>query len=96
MKQAQKMQKDLKKAQEEISQLDIETTTGGGAIMIKMSGNYQVKSLKIDEDLFKDDKEMVEDMLMVAINNAVTQVKEESEKRMSSVSGGIPGMPGLM
>ena len=93
MQQAQKMQQQMAKKQKELESKEFEFSSNGGAITIKMLGSKEVTALNIEEDLL-DDKEMLEDMLMVAINEAISKVEEEAAKIMESVSGGmrIPGM----
>ena len=95
MQQAQKMQQQMQKKQKEIESKEFEFTSNGGAIKIKMLGSKEMTSLEIDEDLIdKDEKDMLQDMLMVAINEAISKIDEEISNVMGSVTGGmkIPGM----
>jgi len=95
MQQAQKMQQQMAKKQKEIESKEFEVSSNGGAIKIKLLGSKEITSLEIDEDLIdKEEKEMLQDMLMVAFNEAINKVDEETSKAMESVSGGlkIPGM----
>ena len=95
MQQAQKMQQQMQKKQKEIESKEFEFSSNGGAIKIKMLGSKQMTSLEIDEDLIdKDEKDMLQDMLMVAINEAISKIDEELDSVMGSVTGGmkIPGM----
>ena len=95
MQQAQRMQQQMQKKQKEIESKEFEFTSNGGAIKIKMLGSKEMTSLEIDEDLIdKDEKEMLQDMLMVAINEAINKIDEEVSAVMGSVTGGmkIPGM----
>ena len=95
MQQAQKMQRQMEKKQKELESKEFEFTSNGGAIKIKMLGSKQLVSLEIEEDLIDPrDKEMLQDMLMVAINDAMNKVSEEIDGEMGSVTGGmkIPGM----
>lgn len=95
MQQAQKMQQQMTKKQKELESKEYEFSSNGGAIKIKMLGSKEMKSLEIDKDLIDpEEKEMLEDMLMVAINEAINKIDEETAKGMESVSGGIkiPGM----
>lgn len=92
MKQAQKMQKDLQKAQEEIAKLEVEGTAGGGAVSIVLKGDYAVQKVSIDPDIAQDDVEMLQDMIHAALSNAIDRVKQENEKRMGALSGGMPGL----
>ena len=95
MQQAQRMQQQMQKKQKEIESKEFEFTSNGGAIKIKMLGSKEMTSLEIDEDLIdKDEKDMLQDMLMVAINEAIGKIDEEISNVMGSVTGGmkIPGM----
>lgn len=96
MKQAQKMQADMAKAQEEIAEIELEASAGGGIVTVKANGAMEIISIKIDpEAIDPDDAETLEDMVIVAVNSALSQVKEESERRMSAVTGGMGGLPGM-
>lgn len=95
MQQAQKMQQQMTKKQKELESKEYEFSSNGGAIKIKMLGSKQLIALDIDEDLLeKDEKEMLQDMLIVAFNEAIDKIDEETGKIMEGISGGmkIPGM----
>lgn len=95
MQQAQKMQQQMTKKQKELESKEYEFSSNGGAIKLKMLGSKQLISLDIDKDLLdEDEKEMLEDMLIVAFNEAINKIDEEASEVMSSLSGGmkIPGM----
>ena len=93
MQQAQKMQRQMEKKQQELASKEFEFTSNGGAIKIKMLGSKTLTSLEIEKDLIDpDDKEMLEDMLMVAINDAISKIEEEASAIMGSVAGGLPGL----
>ena len=95
MQQAQKMQQQMAKKQKELESKEYEFESNGGAIKIKMSGSKEMTSLEIDEDLIdKDEKDMLQDMLMVAINEAIKKIDEDMSESMEGISGGlkIPGM----
>ena len=95
MQQAQKMQQQMNKKQKELESKEYEFTSNGGAIKIKMLGSKVITSLEIDEDLIdKDEREMLQDMLMVAINEAINKVEEDFADAMNGFGGGmkIPGM----
>jgi len=95
MKQAQKMQAELAKTQEELSNRVVEASSGGGMVTIAISGNYEVKKLKIDPDVVdRDDVEMLEDLIIAAFNEAKEKISEQSENEMSKLTGGI-NIPGL-
>lgn len=95
MKKAKKMQKDLAKKQEEIANLEVEATSGGGMVTVKMNGKNQIVSLKIDPEVVDpEDVEMLEDLVIAAINEAHQKIQQESEGEMSKLTGGM-NIPGL-
>ena len=95
MKQAQKMQENLMKMQEELQAKEYEATAGGGVITAVCGGNRELKSITIDpEAVDPEDVEMLEDMLLAAINEAMRKIDEDSEKELSAVTGGL-NIPGL-
>lgn len=96
MKQARKMQEQLAAAQETIAQSTVDASAGGGMVKVTVSGDMQVTSLKIDpEAIDPEDVEMLEDMVMAAVNEALRGVGELANRQMGAVTGGlsIPGMP---
>ena len=98
MRQAPKMQKQLNQAQEEIATLSYEATAGGGMVKAVVAGDMSLKSLEIDpEAVDPEDVEMLQDMVLAAVNEALRGMAEVSEARLSAVTGGmnIPGMPGF-
>lgn len=96
MRQAQKMQKELNKAQEEIATMSFEATAGGGMVTAVASGDMAITSLTIDPDAVdSEDVEMLQDMVVAAVNEALRGVSELSNQRMSAVTGGM-NIPGLM
>lgn len=95
MKQARKMQEQLAAAQETIAQSTVDASAGGGMVKVTVSGDMQVTSLKIDpEAIDPEDVEMLEDMVMAAVNEALRGVGELANRQMGAVTGGlnIPGM----
>lgn len=92
MKQAQKMQAELQKAQEEIAQAEVTGESGAGMVKIVMNGRHDVKSVAIDDSLMEEDKEILEDLIAAAVNDAVRKVESNTQERMSKVTGGM-GMP---
>ena len=95
-RQAQKMQKELNKAQEEIATMSFEATAGGGMVTAVASGDMAITSLTIDPDAVDpEDVEMLQDMVVAAVNEALRGVSELSNQRMSAVTGGM-NIPGLM
>jgi len=95
MQQAQKMQDNLKRAQEEIAKLEVVGQSGGGMVKVTMSGRHEVRRVEIDRKLFSDDPEMTEDLIAAAINDAVNKVSEASQKQMGDVTGGMNLPPGF-
>ena len=94
MKQVQKLQKDMTKTQEEIN--NKEFTGKGSLVTVVMKGTKELKSVKIDADeLGNDDIEMLEDMIVVAINDAIKQINDETEEKMGAFTKGMPNIPGL-
>jgi DNA-binding YbaB/EbfC family protein len=94
-KQVQKMQEEMLKAQEELAEATVEVTAGGGAITIVITGHQHVKSIKIlPEVIDSDDPEMLQDLLVAAINNAVERSQLMAAQRMEGITGGL-NIPGL-
>jgi nucleoid-associated protein EbfC len=97
MKQATAMQDNMKKAQEELANSEVEGAAGSGMVKITMTGKHIVKRVAIDASLVvADDKDMLEDLLAAAFNDATRQLEAASEAKMGSVSKGMPGLPGGM
>ena len=97
-KQAQKMQQDMAKVQEELKNLEIEGVSGGGVVKVVVDGKKDIKSIDIQEEILKEEKGMVQDMVLAAIKNAMEKAEKIAEDKMKTVTGGImPGMniPGL-
>jgi nucleoid-associated protein EbfC len=95
MKQAQKMQEDMAKAQEEVAGMEITGQSGGGLVSVVMSGRHEAKRLRIDESLLGDDKDMLEDLVAAAINDAVHRLDEAIKEKFSGLAQGI-GLPAGM
>ena len=95
MKQAQKMQEDMQKAQEELANLEVTGQSGGGLVSVVMNGRHDVKRVSIDDSLIGDDKDMLEDLVAAAVNDAVRQVEKQNQEKMSSVSSGMSLPPGF-
>ena len=77
MKQAQKMQEDMQKAQEEVANLEVEGQAGGGMVKVVMNGRHEIRKVTLDDSLMQDDKEMIEDLLAAAVNDAVRRVEKQ-------------------
>ena len=95
MTQAQAMQEKMQRAQEEIARLEVTGEAGAGMVKVTMAGNHNVRRISIDDSLMADDKEMLEDLIAAAINDAVRRVEETSKERMASVTGGMQLPPGF-
>lgn len=95
MKQAQKMQEDLQKAQEELASMEVNGEAGGGLVKIIMTGRHDVRRVILDESLMKEDKEMLEDLLAAAVNDAVRQIERRSQERMAGMTAGLGLPPGM-
>ena len=91
MQQAQKMQERM---QEEVAQIRVEATVGGGMVTIKMDGQKNVLAVKIDPEV-AGDVEMLQDMVMAACNEAVKKVEDETRQKMSGIMGGLGLPPGM-
>ena len=90
MKQAQAMQDNLKKAQEELALIEVEGQAGGGLVKVTMTCKHDVKRVSIAPSVLADDAEMVEDLVAVAFNDAVRQAEEVSAQKMGKLSAGLP------
>jgi hypothetical protein len=95
MQQAQQMQEKMKRAQEEIAQLEVTGSAGGGMVSVVMSGAHEVRRVSIDRSLFADDPEMAEDLVAAAVNDAVNKVAEASKEKMSGMTAGMNLPPGM-
>jgi DNA-binding YbaB/EbfC family protein len=95
MKQAQKMQDDMAKAQAEIANIEVTGESGAGLVKIVMTGNHNVRRVDIDPSLMTDDKEMLEDLVAAAINDAARRVEETNKDKMAAVTGGMQLPPGM-
>ncbi|HEC19648.1 MAG TPA: YbaB/EbfC family nucleoid-associated protein [Gammaproteobacteria bacterium] len=95
MKQAQEMQANMQKAQEELANMEVTGQSGGGMVTVVMTGRHDVKRVSIDDSLMGDDKEMLEDLLAAAVNDAVRQVETTSKEKMAGMTAGL-NLPGGM
>jgi len=95
MKQAKIMQKRMLEIQQELKELEFEASAGGGAVKVKVNGSQEILEIKINKDMVDEgDMEMVEDMVMVAVNDALKQSRDEAKNRMAGLTGGM-SIPGL-
>jgi DNA-binding YbaB/EbfC family protein len=95
MKQAQQLQANMQRAQAEIANLEVTGEAGGGMAKVTMTGKHEVKRVSLDPSLIGDDKEMLEDLIAAAVNDAVQKVERVTQERMSSVMGGMQLPPGM-
>jgi DNA-binding YbaB/EbfC family protein len=89
MQQAQRMQEDMKRAQDEIAQMEVTGQSGGGLVSVRMSGRHEVRGVTIDRKLFADDPEMAEDLVAAAINDAVNKIAGLSEQKLGNLAAGM-------
>ena len=95
MKQAQQMQENMKSMQDQLSKMEIEVQSGAGMVKVIMTCRYDVKRVSIDDSLIGDDKEMLEDLLAAAVNDAVRRVESISQEKMAGVTSGMGLPPGM-
>ncbi|MEP6942467.1 MAG: YbaB/EbfC family nucleoid-associated protein [Betaproteobacteria bacterium] len=95
MKQAQAMQDNMKKAQDEIAAMEVEGASGAGLVKVTMTGRHDVKRVSIDASLITEDKDVLEDLVAAAVNDAVRKVEAASQEKMSGMTAGLPLPPGF-
>ncbi len=95
MKQAQQMQADMKKAQEEMASISVTGESGAGMVRITMTCRHQVQAVQIDDSLFGDDKEMLEDLITAAFNDAIRRVEKTVQEKFSGMTAGMQLPPGM-
>jgi DNA-binding YbaB/EbfC family protein len=95
MKQAQQMQENMKRLQEELAALEVEGQSGAGLVSVVMTCRHDVKRVTIDPSLLSDDKDMLEDLVAAAFNDAVRKAEATSQERMASITSGLPLPPGM-
>ena len=95
MKQAQPMQDNLKRAQEELGSLEVEGQSGAGLVKVTMTCKHDVKRIQIDPSLLADDKDMLEDLVAAAFNDAVRKAEATAQEKMSGMTSGLPLPPGF-
>ena len=98
LKQAQEMQKRMETVQNELGEIVIDADSGGGMVNVKINGNLELHELYIQDEVLKEDREMIEDLVISAVNKGITMAQAKSKEKMESVTGGmlsglnIPGM----
>ena len=95
MKQAQKMQAEMQKAQEELASMEVTGQSGGGLVSVVMTGKHEVRRVTIDPSLLGDDKDMLEDLVAAAINDATHKIETVTQERFSNMSAGVNLPPGF-
>lgn len=95
MKQAQKMQEDMQRAQEEIANMEVEGQSGGGLVKVLMNGQHELRKVSIDDSLVGDDKDMLEDLVAAAVNDASHRLADASRERLSGLTNGMELPPGM-
>jgi len=94
MQQAQQMQETMRKAQEELANIEVTGSSGGGLVTVVMTCRHDVRKVEIDPSLIEDDKEMIEDLIAAAVNDAVRKVEKASQEKMAGLTSGL-NIPGL-
>lgn len=95
MKQAQQMQASMKKAQEEMASMTVTGESGAGMVRVTMNGKHEVQRVEIDDSMIGDDKEMLEDLTVAAINDAVRKVEQAVQDKFSGMTAGLNLPPGM-
>jgi DNA-binding YbaB/EbfC family protein len=95
MKQAQQMQENMRKLQDELASIDVEGQSGAGMVKVTMNCRHDVKRVNIDSSLLADDKDMLEDLVAAAVNDAVRKVEAAVQERMSALTGALGLPPGM-
>ncbi len=98
LKQAQDMQKKLEEAQSQLGDIIVAAEAGGGMVSVKINGNQEILELTIDEEALEEEKELLEDLIVSAINKGLKKAKNDSQEKISSITGGMMGglkIPGI-
>ena len=95
MKQAQAMQDNLRKAQEELAMVEVDGQAGAGLVKVTMTCRHDVKRVSIDPSLLADDKDMLEDLVAAAFNDAIRRAEATSQEKMGKLTAGMPQIPGM-
>ncbi len=95
MKQAQQMQDNMRKMQDQLALIEVEGQAGAGALKVVMTCKHEVKRVAIDPSVLGDDKDMLEDLIAAAVNDAVRKVEATSQEKMAGVTAGLPLPPGM-
>jgi hypothetical protein len=95
MKQAQQMQEKMAEAQQELAKMEVTGESGAGLVKVIMTGSHSVRRVDIDQSLYDDDKDMIEDLVAAAFNDAVRRVEEQNKDKMGALTGGMQLPPGM-
>ena len=95
MKQAQLMQENMKKLQEQLAVMEVEGQAGSGMVKVVMSGRHEVKRVTLDPKVLTDDREMLEDLIVAAANDAVRKIETVTQEKMAAATAGLPLPPGM-
>lgn len=95
MQQAQAMQDKVRQVQEELAQMEVTGESGAGLVRVTLTGKYEVRAVQIDEGVFEEDREMLEDLVAAAFNDAVQRVSQTTQDKMSGLTGGLNLPPGM-
>ncbi len=95
MKQAQKMQENMARAQEELANMEVEGQAGNGLVKVTMTGSHKVRRVAISPDILAEDRDMLEDLVTAAFNDAASKVEAASQERMGKATAGMPIPPGM-
>ena len=95
MKQAQAMQENMQRMQEEVANMEVEGQSGGGLVKVTLTGRHEARRVTIDPSLMEDDKEMLEDLIAAAINDATRRIEQEQQEKMSGMTAGMNLPPGF-
>jgi hypothetical protein len=95
MKQAQLVQENMKKLQEQLGTMELEGQAGSGMVKVVMTGRHEVKRVTLDPRVLADDREMLEDLITAAVNDAVRKIEAATQEKMAAATAGLPLPPGL-
>lgn len=95
MQQAQAMQGKMQQAQEELANMEVTGESGAGLVKVTMTGRHEVRAVRIDDSVFEDDREMLEDLIAAACNDAVQRINQTTQEKMSELTGGMNLPPGM-
>ncbi|MBQ0781151.1 YbaB/EbfC family nucleoid-associated protein [Thalassolituus sp.] len=95
MKQAQKMQEQMQKAQAELAEAEVTGESGAGLVKVTMNGRHDVKRVELDDSVMSEDKELLEDLLAAAVNAAVRKIEQNNQEQMSKMTAGMGLPPGM-